>query len=106
MAAIVAVLSAAIYFSAAKVHKHKKNKRALKAQEASESGLVEEPWAIDDSTGHPHTEHLPAYHEERLPFYPTEDQPSAIHTDKQNTRHHESRLRKYFQGHSENRIKQ
>jgi hypothetical protein len=98
MAAIVVVVGAAIYFSVAKVHEHKKNKSALKDQEALERGLVEEHWAIDNSTGHHHNEHPPAY--------PTEDQPSAIHTDKQNTRHHGSRLREYLQGYSHDRIKQ
>jgi hypothetical protein len=103
MATLVVVISAAIYFSVAKAHEHTKNKSALKAQDALQRGLVEEFWAIDNSTGHHHNEQLPAYHKERLPFYPTEDQPSTVHTDKRNTRHHGSRLREYLQGHSDNR---
>jgi hypothetical protein len=83
MAALIVAVGAAIYFSAEKIHDHKEKKRALKAKEALQHGLVEEVSIIDGATVHDQMEPLPAYHKERLPAYHMEDQHPAFKGKKQ-----------------------
>jgi len=87
MASIVVAIGFAIYISTAKIHERKERKRALKAQEALERGLVEELSTIDDAAGHLNNERLPVYHDARLPPYRIEDQHPTLHPGKRSTRH-------------------
>ncbi|KIX03764.1 uncharacterized protein Z518_07317 [Rhinocladiella mackenziei CBS 650.93] len=66
MVALILAVGAAIYFTAEKVRTHKEKKRASKAQEALQHGLVEPVSIIDDTTpvGNP-----PPYHKGNLPPY-------------------------------------
>jgi hypothetical protein len=90
MASVVIAIGIAVYYSTEKIRERKEKKRALKAQEALDRGLVEELSAVDDTTGHLiNNEDLPAYHKENLPPYRMQDQHRAFQTDK---RHHQFHL--------------
>ena len=92
MASVIVAISVAIYISAVKVHDRKEKKRALKAQEVLQRGLVEELSSIDNTTGHLDNDHLPVYHKERVPPYHMEDQHPAFHNDKRSARYSGFRL--------------
>jgi hypothetical protein len=83
MAALIVAAAAGIVFAGQKVHERKKNKRALKAQDALQHGLVEEVSAIDGTMLHHQSDNLPAYHKENLPPYHTVNQHPAFRTNKQ-----------------------
>lgn len=89
MASVVIAIGIAVFYSTEKIRERKEKKRALKAQEALDRGLVEELSTVDDTTGHLNDEHLPAYHKENLPPYGMQDQHRAYQTDK---RHHQFHL--------------
>jgi hypothetical protein len=76
MVFLILAIGAATYFTAEKVHDHKKKKRAMKAQKAPQNGLNEPALIIDDTTVHRlenilsyHKKDLPPYHKENLPPY-------------------------------------
>ena len=65
----ILAIGAAVYFTTMGVRSHKKKKRALKAQRARKDRLAESVSTVDDITGNPALESLPAYHNESLPAY-------------------------------------
>jgi len=89
MASVVIAIGIAVYYSTEKIRERKEKKRALKAQETLDRGLVEELSTVDGATDHLNNENLPAYHKENLPPYHIEDQHPAFQTDK---RHHHFHL--------------
>lgn len=84
MASVVIAIGVAVYFTTEKVREHKEKKRALKLQQASEHGPIEEI-----TTGDLHDdEHLPGYQKEVLPGYHMEDQHPALRNEKRQHRFH------------------
>jgi hypothetical protein len=79
MASVVIAIGAIAYFTTEKVHERKQKKRALKAQEALDRGVVEELSAVDGTTDHSNNEDLPAYHKESLPAFRNEKHHHRFH---------------------------
>jgi hypothetical protein len=79
MATLVLAIGVAIYFSAEKLHEHKKKKRALKALEETQHGLIEERTPTDnDIDAHFASERPPVCEKDFLPPYPAADQHPAL----------------------------
>lgn len=77
MASVVIALSAAVYFTTEKIRERKQKKRELKAQQASNHGLIEQVAMVEGTAHPPDDEELPAYHQEGLPAYAMKDQHPA-----------------------------
>jgi len=80
MASVVIAIGAIAYFTTEKVHERKQKKRALKAQEALDRGVVEELSAVDGTTDHSNDEDLPEYQ--------MENQHPAFRNEKHHHRFH------------------
>jgi hypothetical protein len=88
MASVVIAIGVAVYFTAEKVREHKEKKRAIKAQQATDHGVVEELSIAEDTADHLNNEDLPVYHKEGLPAYHMEDQHPAFRSEKRQHRFH------------------
>jgi hypothetical protein len=88
MASVVIAIGVAVYFTAEKVREHKEKKRAIKAQQATDHGVVEELSIAEDTADHLNNEDLPVYHKEGLPAYHMEDQHPAFRSEKHQHRFH------------------
>jgi hypothetical protein len=84
MAALILASIAALIAGGEKLHQKRKKKQALKAQDASQHGPIEEVSIIDDETANQQTDDLPAYHKETLPPYHPLDEHPASRSNKQN----------------------